>query len=133
MGGYFSGISFSRLKTLLFFFPTLQALGDLVESCIGAILLDTGFDLNHVWKVMLLFLNPAMRFSNLQLSPIRELLELCQYHGWDSKFIPSKRNRSFMVEAIVDGKSFASVTYRSIKGAKRMAAQQATQKLKVIF
>ncbi|XP_048490834.1 dicer-like protein 4 isoform X2 [Beta vulgaris subsp. vulgaris] len=110
--------------------PCPKALGDLVESCIGAILLDTGFDLNHVWKVMLLFLNPAMRFSNLQLSPIRELLELCQYHGWDSKFIPSKRNRSFMVEAIVDGKSFASVTYRSIKGAKRMAAQQATQKLK---
>ncbi|KMT03583.1 hypothetical protein BVRB_8g192580 [Beta vulgaris subsp. vulgaris] len=110
--------------------PCPKALGDLVESCIGAILLDTGFDLNHVWKVMLSFLNPTMRFSNLQLSPIRELLELCQYHGWDSKFIPSKRNRSFMVEAIVDGKSFASATYRSIKGAKKMAAQQATQKLK---
>ncbi|KNA22477.1 hypothetical protein SOVF_033880 isoform A [Spinacia oleracea] len=113
--------------------PCPKALGDLVESCFGAILLDTGFDLNHVWKVMHSFLNPIMKYANLQLSPIRELLELCQYHGWSLEYIASKRHRSFMVEAIINGKSIhftASAMYHNTKGAKRMAAQQAIEKLK---
>ncbi|XP_059637819.1 dicer-like protein 4 isoform X5 [Cornus florida] len=43
-----------------------QALADLVESFIGAILLDTGFDLSRVWKIMLSFLNPDMILSRLK-------------------------------------------------------------------
>ncbi|XP_059637815.1 dicer-like protein 4 isoform X2 [Cornus florida] len=43
-----------------------KALADLVESFIGAILLDTGFDLSRVWKIMLSFLNPDMILSRLK-------------------------------------------------------------------
>ncbi|XP_057537099.1 dicer-like protein 4 isoform X3 [Amaranthus tricolor] len=110
-----------------------KVLGDMVESCIGAIILDAGFDLNHVWKVMLSFLYPVMRFSNLQINPIRELLELCQHHHWSIKFSPSKISNSYMIEATVTGENFccsASAMFCSIKGAKRVAAQQVTEKLK---
>lgn len=113
--------------------PCPKALGDLVESCFGAILLDAGFDLNRVWKVMHSFLNPVMKYANLQLNPLRELLELCQYNGWSLEYVSSKRNRSFMVEAIMLGEGFrftASATCRNTKGAKRLAAQKAIEKLK---
>ncbi|KAL0345690.1 UNVERIFIED_CONTAM: Dicer-like protein 4 [Sesamum radiatum] len=52
-----------------------KALGDLVESCMGAVFLDTGFDLNHVWKIMLSLLDPIISFSKLQMNPLRELHE----------------------------------------------------------
>ncbi|KAL9242481.1 hypothetical protein vseg_016474 [Gypsophila vaccaria] len=113
--------------------PCPKALGDLVESCIGAILLDVGFDLAHVWKLVLSILEPAMKFSNLQLSPIRELLELCQHHQWAVQFNPSKKSKSFMVEAVVDGKVFttaASAINRNKRTAKKMASQLVTAKLK---
>ncbi|XP_021741889.1 dicer-like protein 4 isoform X2 [Chenopodium quinoa] len=110
-----------------------KALGDLVESCFGAVLLDSGFDLCHVWKVMHSFMNPIMKYANLHFIPTRELKELCQYHGLNLEYVKSKRNRSFMVEAIVNGQSFhvaESAMYRNTKGAKRMAARKAIEKLK---
>ncbi|KAF9614409.1 hypothetical protein IFM89_018554 [Coptis chinensis] len=78
-----------------------KALGDLVESCVGAVLLDTGFNLNIVWKIMLTFLDPIMKFSNLQLNPVRELTELCQSRCWELQFSESKKGAVFIVHARV--------------------------------
>ncbi|GMH30664.1 hypothetical protein Nepgr_032507 [Nepenthes gracilis] len=113
--------------------PCPKALGDLVESCIGAIALDTGFNLTTVWEVMLSFLAPAMSFSSLQVNPIRELTELCQSYNWIPEFSPLKKNKHFAVEVKVDCKTFcstASATNRSKKVAKGMAAQQVVAELK---
>ncbi|KAM5548130.1 dicer-like protein 4 [Rosa sericea] len=112
-----------------------KALGDLVESCLGAILLDTGFDLNLVWKIMLSFLEPVMSFSNIQLSPVRELRELCQDHAWDLKFkfLPSKKGKTFSVEATVNGNNVsatASSTALNKKEAIRISAQLIFETLK---
>uniref|UniRef100_A0A5B7C289 Putative dicer-like protein 4 isoform X2 n=1 Tax=Davidia involucrata TaxID=16924 RepID=A0A5B7C289_DAVIN len=110
-----------------------KVLGDLVESCIGAILLDTGMDLNRVWQIMLSFLDPVMTFSRLQLNPIRELQELCQSHNWDLQFPTSKRDGMFSVEAEVNGKDICatvSATNLSRKASKRTAAQQLFARLK---
>ncbi|KAJ1382389.1 Ribonuclease III domain [Sesbania bispinosa] len=86
-----------------------KALGDLVESCVGAILLDSGFNLNKVWKIMTSFLDPIMKFSSsLQLSPIRDLQELCQSHNLDLGFLPSKLTKTFSVEAKVTGNAVLS-------------------------
>ncbi|GAB2300240.1 endoribonuclease Dicer, variant 2 [Dionaea muscipula] len=108
--------------------PCPKVLGDLVESSIGAVVLDTGFDLNRVWKLVLSLLDPMMSFSRLQFNPVRELTELCQCFNWDLKFSASKKNKCFIVEAQVDCKKIgcpaASATNRSCKTAKRMAAQQ---------
>lgn len=117
-------------------FVIFQVLGDLVESCIGALFLDTGFDLKHVWKQMLFLLDPIISFSKLQFNPLRELHELCQHHNWELQFSSVKRDGKFSVEAKVEnGKvsAIASATNTSGKVAKKMAARQVFECLKVIF
>lgn len=114
----------------------IQALGDLVESCVGAIFLDTGFDLNRVWKIMLSFMDRVMSFSKFQLSPVRELQELCQFYKWEQEFPSSKKDGMFLVEAKVKGENvsaYASATNINRKAAERMAAQHLYVKLKVII
>ncbi|KAL0427693.1 UNVERIFIED_CONTAM: Dicer-like protein 4 [Sesamum latifolium] len=103
-----------------------KALGDLVESCMGAVFLDTGFDLNHVWKIMLSLLDPIISFSKLQMNPLRELHELCQSYNWE-------RDGKFVVEAKVDEGNVtatASATNVSGKVARRIAARQVSECLK---
>lgn len=110
-----------------------KALGDLVESCMGAILLDTGFDLNRAWQIILSFLKPVMSFTRLQLNPTRELYELCQSFGWNLKFLPSKKDSKFLVEARVNGENVsaaASALNINKKSAQRMAAQKVCSSLK---
>ncbi|GAB2289126.1 endoribonuclease Dicer [Dionaea muscipula] len=113
--------------------PCPKALGDLVESSVGAIVLDTGFDLNQVWKLMLSLLDPIMCFPRFQLNPLRDLRELCQSFNWDLEFVPLKKNKYFVVDAIVDrkeiGHSVSSATNHSKRTAERMAAQQVLENL----
>ena len=112
----------------------IQALGDLVESCMGAILLDTGFDLNHAWKIMLSILDSIMNFSDLQLNPIRELQELCQHHNWDLQFPTLKQGGTFLVEAKVSWKdncTSASAKNANRKDARKIASHLLFTKLKV--
>ncbi|XP_051114005.1 dicer-like protein 4 [Andrographis paniculata] len=110
-----------------------KALGDLVESCIGAIYLDTRFDLNRVWKIMLSMLDEIITFSNLQFNPLRDLYELCQSHNLEIQFSSSKRDGKFEVEAkaeIGDVPATASATNTSKRVAERMAARQLFERLK---
>ncbi|KAF5182541.1 Dicer-like protein, partial [Thalictrum thalictroides] len=110
-----------------------KALGDLVESSVGAILLDSGFNLNLVWKIMLSFLDPIMSFTSLQLNPVRELTELCQSRNWELQFSYSKRGGGFVVDAWVNGKSVHATgcgTNLSKKAAERTAARKIFLKLK---
>ncbi|GAB4832726.1 endoribonuclease Dicer [Ancistrocladus abbreviatus] len=107
--------------------PCPKALGDLVESCIGGIFLDTGFDLEQVWKVMFSILEPMMSFSKLQLNPIREVIEISQSHGAKLQFQSTRKKKSFHVDVKLECKAFslmASATNRSKKAAKRVAAEK---------
>lgn len=112
-----------------------QALGDLVESCIGAVLLDSGFDLNKVWNIMTSFLDPIMKFSSsLQLSPVRDLQELCQSHNLELQVLPSKHAKTFSVEAKVIGDGVCEKVYatsQNKKEASRIASQLLFSKLTV--
>ncbi|KAE8724485.1 Dicer-like protein 4 [Hibiscus syriacus] len=108
-----------------------KALGDLVESCFGAILLDTGFDLTRVWKIMLSLLDPIKSLSSLQLNPVREVTELCQSHNWELIFLPSKSGKFFSVDASAGDVSVSiSAIYTNQKDAIRTAAHQLYEKLK---
>nr|GMD28858.1 dicer-like protein 4 [Ipomoea batatas] len=110
-----------------------KVLGDLVESCMGAILLDTGFDLNYVWEIMLSLVDPTSSFSKLQLNSVRELHEFCQSYGWDLKFHKIKNDGQSGIEAEVIGKDVstsASATNRPIKTAKEMAAEHTLKLLR---
>lgn len=111
-----------------------QALGDLVESCVGAILLDTGFNLNLMWKIMLSFLDPIMRFSSFELSPIRELQELCQSYNWGLQTSAPKKGRIFSAEVQVNREDVCVTDYATNlnkKDAIRIASQIIFAKLKV--
>lgn len=100
----------------------------------GAILLDTGFDLNYVWEIMLSLVDPTSSFSKLQLNSVRELHEFCQSYGWDLKFHKIKNDGQSGIEAEVIGKDVstsASATNRPIKTAKEMAAEHTLKLLRV--
>ncbi|XP_073000978.1 endoribonuclease Dicer homolog 4-like isoform X2 [Typha latifolia] len=111
-----------------------KVLGDIVESCFGAVLLDTGFDLNRVWSLMLLLLGPALNFSSFQVNPVRELRELCQ--SYDLKLclpVPIKDKEGYFVRVEVDIKGSiltCTATNKNTKAARKMAAQEALLKLK---
>lgn len=113
---------------------TLQVLGDMVESIVGAVLVDTGFDMNYVWNIMLSFLDTIMSYSGFQLSPIRDIKEFCQSCGWKLQFHASEEPKSYSVEAEVKGNNFhatASAVNRSKKHAEKIAANLILTKLKV--
>lgn len=110
-----------------------KVLGDLVESCMGALLLDTGFNLNRLWEIMLSLLDPVVNTSKMQFNPLRELRELCQSHNWDLQFSKLKKNGEFLVEAKVDDAEVSATACASNingKTAERMAARQFLECLK---
>ncbi|XP_065848969.1 dicer-like protein 4 isoform X2 [Euphorbia lathyris] len=110
-----------------------KVLGDLVESCLGATLLDTGFNLNYIWKLMISFLGPLLNSPNVQLSPFRELRELCQSRNWDLQYPTLLKERIFLVEAKVNGEDVclsASASNPNKKEAIRNASEQIFVKLK---
>nr|GLL32084.1 endoribonuclease Dicer homolog 3 [Ipomoea trifida] len=59
-----------------------KELGDLVESIVGAILIDTKLDLGKVWEIVEPLLSPIVTPENLELPPYRELIELCSSLGY---------------------------------------------------
>ncbi|KAK8543151.1 hypothetical protein V6N13_136315 [Hibiscus sabdariffa] len=59
-----------------------KALGDLVESIVGAILIDTNMNLDEVWRISEPLLSPIVTPDKLELPPLRELNELCDSLGY---------------------------------------------------
>ena len=60
----------------------MQALGDMVESIAGAILIDTKLNLDEVWRIFKPMLSPLVTPDKLELPPLRELNELCDSLGY---------------------------------------------------
>lgn len=107
-----------------------------MESFTGALYLDTGFDLKHVWKMMLFLLDPIISIAKLQPNSLREINELCQSFNWELQFSKSKKDNKFTVEAKVDERNVsasASATSISGKAAKRVASRKLFECLKVNF
>ncbi|KAH9296955.1 hypothetical protein KI387_028637, partial [Taxus chinensis] len=110
-----------------------KVLGDLVESFAGALLIDTGFDLEYVWKLMLKILEPIVTPETLRLQPVRELTEICQHHDLKVEYKKERKGNEYLVKANVSGKSCSVVgigVRSNTKVAKKFAAQDAIAKLK---
>lgn len=60
----------------------LQVLGDMFESIAGAILIDTGLNMDKVWQIFKPLLSPIVTPDNFELPPMRELSELCSELGY---------------------------------------------------
>lgn len=101
----------------------------------GAIYLDSGFNLTRLWEMMQFLLDPVISISKLQFNPLRDLTELCQSYNWKIQCSSLKKDGKYTVSAKVDEgiSASASGTSTSKKAAKRMAAKQLLEYLKVII
>ncbi|XP_039260610.2 endoribonuclease Dicer-like [Styela clava] len=108
-----------------------KALGDIFESVAGAIYMDSGMDLDEVWRVYKPMMNPLIeKFSScVPRAPVRELLEMepeTAKFSWAEKRCDGKVRVT--VEVIGKG-SFKGVG-RSYRIAKSAAARRALRFLK---
>lgn len=75
-----------------------KALGDLVESIAGAILVDTKLNLDEVWRVFEPLLSPIVTPDKLELPPLRELMELCDSLGYFIKDVCRNKGDKVVIE-----------------------------------
>ncbi|PWA49555.1 Argonaute/Dicer protein, PAZ [Artemisia annua] len=75
-----------------------KALGDLVESIAGALLIDTKLNLNEVWRIIEPLLSPIVTPDKLELPPTRELMEMCDLLGYLIKDTCSTKGDTVIVE-----------------------------------
>lgn len=105
-----------------------KVLGDLVESIAGAILVDSGFDLDRVWSVMERLLSPLVTPSTLPLHPIRELHEVSQYRRFPFTWKKTQKKGKLSLataEVEVDNEVITkTASGQRKKTAKKDAAQQ---------
>ena len=110
---------------------------DIVESCVAAVLLDSGFDLTNVWKLVLMLLKPVLSFSDMHMNPMREIRELCQCHELKLALPkPMKADGEYHVKVEVNINSeviSCAAANQNSKVARKLAAQEALCKLKVCF
>ncbi|XP_078169744.1 endoribonuclease Dicer homolog 3a-like isoform X2 [Carex rostrata] len=78
-----------------------KVLGDIIESIIGAILIDTKFNLTQVWEIVESLLSPLVTPESLELPPFRELSELCSHQGYYLGTTCMKR-KDEMVTAVLE-------------------------------
>ncbi|BFI23519.1 endoribonuclease Dicer [Marchantia polymorpha subsp. ruderalis] len=111
-----------------------KVLGDLVESIAGAILVDTGFDLETVWVVMKPLLSPIVTPETLPLHPVRELQELCHLKDYSVVLNVEQENKMSRVTidvSIGDKTLSATSCQMQKKTAQKDAAQQMLALLKI--
>ncbi|BBH02364.1 dicer-like 3, partial [Prunus dulcis] len=108
-----------------------KALGDIVESIAGAILIDSKLDLDEVWRVFKPLLSPIATPSSLQLDLLRKLKERCDSLGYFVKETLNKEDAIVNAElslkledVILVGKGYE----RKAKAAKQRAARQLLKK-----
>ncbi|KAL3684813.1 hypothetical protein R1sor_002835 [Riccia sorocarpa] len=113
-----------------------KVLGDLVESIAGAVLVDSGFDLETVWKIMKPLLSPIVTPETLTLHPVRRLQELCHSHDYKVIFRLEAVDQltRFTIEVNV-GDEPLSVTSCELqkKNAQKIAAERMLALLKLKY
>nr|XP_004486471.1 endoribonuclease Dicer homolog 2 isoform X1 [Cicer arietinum] len=104
-----------------------KVLGDIIESLAGAILVDSGYNKEVVWKSIRPLLEPLVTPDTLKVHPVRELTELCQEMNYTMEKTLSRNDgvTSCRVEVIADGVIHQSEYkgYADKKTAKRLACK----------
>lgn len=111
-----------------------QALGDMVESIAGAILIDTELNLDEVWRVYKPLLSPIVTPDKLELPPLRELIELCGSLGYFYKEQTVKKGETVHAELSLQLKDVLLIGEghdRTKKAAKGEAAHRLLKELEV--
>ncbi|KAJ0091009.1 hypothetical protein Patl1_13738 [Pistacia atlantica] len=109
-----------------------KALGDLVESIVGAILIDSKLNLDEVWRICKPLLSPIVTPDKLELPPLRELNELCDSLGYFIKIKCTHKGEMVQAELTLqleDALLVGQGQERSKKAAKGNAALPLLKKL----
>ncbi|KAK7410183.1 hypothetical protein VNO78_00768 [Psophocarpus tetragonolobus] len=100
-----------------------KALGDVVESIAGAVLIDTKLSLDQVWKVFYPLLSPIVTPDKLELPPFRELNELCDSLGYFVKVKENSEKKGSSVLVKVSVQLPNALLDREGKGANKKTAK----------
>ncbi|XP_058102614.1 endoribonuclease Dicer homolog 2 [Magnolia sinica] len=110
-----------------------KVLGDVIESIAGAILIDSGFNKDAVWKSIRPLLEPLVTLETLKYEPVRELEDLCARKSYEKQFVKTFQNgiASITVEVKADGVTYTETrTAANKKLAKKSAAKAVLGSLK---
>ncbi|KAG9447410.1 hypothetical protein H6P81_013538 [Aristolochia fimbriata] len=103
-----------------------KALGDIIESIAGAILVDAGFDKEIVWKCIRPLLEPLVTPNTIKYHPVRELGEVCQRNSYELCFLKTCEGGSaaMTVEVRANGSIYTETcSGENKKTAKKLAAK----------
>lgn len=111
-----------------------QVLGDVIESLAGAILLDSGYNKETVFKSIRPLLEPLVSPETVKPHPVKELTELCQRMHYDMRKPVKSHNNgvtSITIEVEANGMSFKYTSLVSDKRiAKKIACKEVLKSLK---
>ncbi|XP_002989272.2 endoribonuclease Dicer homolog 1 [Selaginella moellendorffii] len=106
-----------------------KVLGDVFQSLVGALYIDSGLNLDQVWKVFEPLLQPLVTPEAVPIHPVRELYELCDKHMKKLEWDYSLSGDLFLARALVGNKVLGRGTNVQKKMAKKLAAINAIAKL----
>uniref|UniRef100_A0A2P2JM52 Endoribonuclease Dicer homolog 2 n=1 Tax=Rhizophora mucronata TaxID=61149 RepID=A0A2P2JM52_RHIMU len=113
-----------------------KVLGDVIESLAGAILVDSGYNKEAVFKSIMPLLEPLITPETVRFHPVRELNELCQKQNFERKrhiFSSENGMASCTVEVEANGEIFSHTASAKDKNtAKKIAAKEVLKALKGI-
>ncbi|KAF5745855.1 endoribonuclease Dicer 2-like [Tripterygium wilfordii] len=111
-----------------------KVLGDVIESLAGAILIDSCYNKEIVFKSIRPLLEPMITPETVRLHPVRELNELCQKEHFEQREPVVNRNNgvaSITIEVEANGKIFKhTATASDKKMAKKLACKEVLKSLK---
>ncbi|CAI0436579.1 unnamed protein product [Linum tenue] len=113
-----------------------KVLGDIIESLAGAILVDSGYNKEVVFRSITPLLEPLVTPETLRLEPVRELNEFCQREQFVLKTPVVSRDdglTSITIQVEADGAIFTHTSAAADKKmAKRLASKEVLKALKGI-
>ncbi|XP_068665056.1 endoribonuclease Dicer homolog 2 [Aristolochia californica] len=113
-----------------------KALGDIIESLAGAILVDSGFNKEIVWKCIRRLLGQLVTPSTIKYHPVRELEELCRRNTYELNFLRTCENgfAAVTAEVIADGSVYSKTcSGENKKAAKKLAAKALLELLRASY
>uniref|UniRef100_M1B5A4 Ribonuclease III n=1 Tax=Solanum tuberosum TaxID=4113 RepID=M1B5A4_SOLTU len=110
---------------------TPKVLADIVESVMGAVYLDCGFDVNAVWVIFRGLLEPIIMLNTLeeQPQPVTMLFGLCKKDGKQVDVEHRKEGDKNIASVYLDGQFIASASSEHKENAKLQVAKAALKEL----
>ncbi|XP_054796957.1 endoribonuclease Dicer homolog 2 isoform X2 [Prosopis cineraria] len=116
------------------YFP--KVLGDIIESLAGAIMVDSGFNKETVFRSIMPLLEPLITPETLQIHPVRELQELCskRHYIMEKPLVSTSKGLTYVtVRVLVNGKIYEETCEADHKKtAKKLACKEVLTSLKKI-